>query len=252
MTETTTAATEPGGLAGALLAAQAAMHGVAKSGRNTQQGWSFVTVEDVTRAARECLTGAGLVAVYRLTADADPAAGSLDGYLHVLHPGSGEELRLAMPWPIERAGPQARRAAFSYARKQALVELLLVAEPDDPETTATTTASTSEQQVSSTHRARGSAGDPKPMSDRQRRALWAKARSKGYGDSAELGAWAAGVLGLPADGLDLSALTSTEASHLLDALDHVQVAHRSQPDGPDPEDPWAITDPGHDEQEATP
>ena len=246
MTETTTAATAPGGLAGALLAAQAAMHGVAKSGRNTQQGWSFVTVEDVTRAARECLTGAGLVAVYRLTSDADPAAGSLDGYLHVLHPGSGEELRLAMPWPIERSGPQARRAAFSYARKQALVELLLVAEPDDPETTATTTAS-DQPAASGPHRARGSA-DPKPMSDRQRRALWAKARSKGSGDSAELAVWAAGVLGLPADELDLSALTAAEASHLLDALDHAQTAHRFQPDGPDPDDPWA-RDP--DEQEGS-
>jgi hypothetical protein len=223
-------------LAGALLDAQRAMHGVVKGGRNVQQGWTFMSVEDVTRACRECLTGAGLVAVYRLTSQA-PDSVYLDGYLHVVHAASGQEMKMPMPWPVERAGPQARRAAFSYARKQALVELLLVAEPDDPETEATTSASTPAK-VSKA--ARKAPAAPQPMTDPQRRALWASARKAGYGDITELAGFAAGILGVDLDAHPdqlLGSLSKAEASQLIDALAAVKPATRSTE--PDPgDDPW--------------
>jgi ERF superfamily len=120
---------------GALLEAQRNAMAIAKTGRNTSQGWEFVTVEEVTRVAREALNDAGLVAVLRVPADAAYDPTRLDAYLHIVHPESGEEAKFPIPWGVERAGPQARRAAYAYARKQALLELLALSEPD-PETNA--------------------------------------------------------------------------------------------------------------------
>jgi hypothetical protein len=218
------------------------MPAVAKHGSNAQQGWQFVTVEDVTRAARAVLNEAGLVAVYRIAADADPAAAYLDGALHVVLAATGEEMRLPMPWPIERSGPQARRAAFSYARKQSLLELLLVAEPDDPETAAEPAAEPAASQAQGKRRKAGAVHGPSPMSDAQKRMLWVTARQAGYGDPAELAAWAAGQLGVDLDASDpqqlLGSLTRQEASTLIDQLQQVQPATRSTEPDPPGDDPW--------------
>ena len=125
---------EPNGIFAALLEAQRHADAITKSGRNTSQGWAFVTVEEVTRVAREALNRAGLVAYLRVLTPYDPHM--IDAYLALVHPASGQEALFAVPWPVERPGPQARRAAYAYARKQALLELLALSE-SDPETTAT-------------------------------------------------------------------------------------------------------------------
>lgn len=230
----------PADLLAALVTAQAHVEGVRKTGRNTSQGYAFVTVEDVTRACRAALTAAGLVAVYRLRPTSDPDPAHLDAELFVAHPASGQTLTLPMPWPVERPGPQARRAAFSYGRKQALVELLLVAEPDDPETSAD---HPHETEATPPPAARGARG-PQPMTDPQRRAIWATARKAGYGDVADLAVFAAGLFDADlstttADEL-LGSLTRAEASALIEALDKAATASRDQPTEPDPHDPWAV------------
>lgn len=128
----------PAGLWRALLAARRASKGVGKSGRNQAQGWAFVTVEDVTREALRCLNEAGLVAVLCTKPSTTDRLTELDAWLHVVHAETGEAIRFPITWPIARLNDQGLRAAYSYARKQALVELLMIAEPDDPETTAGT------------------------------------------------------------------------------------------------------------------
>ena len=122
-----------GSLWSALLEARRASQGVKKSGRNQAQGWSFVTVEDVTREGLRCLNEAGLVAVLCTNPPTDNLT-QLDAWLHVVHAETGETIRLPITWPVARQNDQGLRAAYSYARKQALVELLMIAEPDDPET----------------------------------------------------------------------------------------------------------------------
>lgn len=121
------------GIFAALLDAQRHADAITKSGRNTSQGWAFVTVEEVTRVAREALNKAGLVAFLRVLTPYDPQM--LDAVLVLVHPMSGQEALFSVPWPVDRPGPQARRAAYAYARKQALLELLALSE-SDPETTA--------------------------------------------------------------------------------------------------------------------
>lgn len=121
-----------GGIWVALLEAQRHAQAITKTGKNTAQGWTFVTVEQVTRVSREALNHAGLIAVLRVDAYDEK---HLHATLMLRHPASGQAHEFLADWPVERAGPQARRAAYAYARKQVLMELLMLAEPD-PETDA--------------------------------------------------------------------------------------------------------------------
>lgn len=231
-------------LATALLEAQQTMHGVSKTGRNQQQGWSFVTVEDVTRACRECLTSAGLTAVYRLTTDATADTTTLAGYLEVTHAATGEQLRLPMPWPIERSGPQARRAAFSYARKQALVELLLVAEPEDPETTAPTSASkpaTSKPAKPRRSTDPGERSGPPAPTEKQLKYLHTLLGQHGWNSRESALAYLAAELGREiTSSKDLSA---AEVSEVIDRLKATPKAARSGPADEPPDDPWSTEQP---------
>lgn len=117
----------------ALLRAKQAFKQPGKTGRNTSQGWAFVEAGAVLTAAETAFTDAGLVAVFAEIGDFDPHLVHLA--LTVTHPLTGEVELLPVRWPVDRAGPQARRAALSYAMKQILVGLFLVGD-SDPETHA--------------------------------------------------------------------------------------------------------------------
>lgn len=222
-----------GTLAAALLAAQRNVRPVPKSGVNTAQGWRFIEAHEVVRVARDALHAAGLVAVLRHTTTERLDLPVLDVYLEVTHAASGEVAKYPMPWPIERHGPQARRAAATYAEKEALRHLLLIAEPDDPEThsTPTTTAAAAQPRPDTRPPPRR---DPQPMTDPQRHRLWAVARTAGYGDVAELAAFTAGIIGVDLDAANpdelLRSLTTQEASSVIDALQHASVPAVDEPD----------------------
>lgn len=122
----------------ALHTAQSAIKPVTRGGVNRAQGWRFVEASAIVEAARDALTGAGLIAYMIADGPEDPDWLRLS--LRVIHVESGDAISLPMPWPVTRTGDQGRRAAFTYARKQALIELLLIADPDeDPEAHAAST-----------------------------------------------------------------------------------------------------------------
>jgi hypothetical protein len=116
-----------------LLAAQRAMPGVPRTGTNAAQGWQYVEASRLVPVAREALVGAGLAAY--LAVDPTMSTDRLLAASLVVACDTGT-LRLPAHWPIERPGPQGLRAAHTYALKQSLMDLLLVGDPDDPETTA--------------------------------------------------------------------------------------------------------------------
>lgn len=154
---------EPG-LEAALLAAQAALQPIGKTGRNTAQGWQFLEAGAISAAAREVLTAHGLT--FRLVLAGiwrDPHV--LPAALHVSHPASGESLVLDMPWPVTRPGDQGRRAAHTYALKQALIDLLGISDGPDPEQDAHPTPQVQEK--------------PKPTLDPALQKLWIKVREAG-------------------------------------------------------------------------
>jgi hypothetical protein len=204
----------------ALLTAQAAMAGVPKTGRNTAQGWAYVEAAQVIRAAREALTGAGLVAVLTLE-DYDPHI--LSAVLIVNHPASGTSLRLPMPWPIERPGPQGLRAAHTYALKQALLELLLVGD-DDPEQHATPAPPDTPRP---TRRGTTTAAD-KPTQPQTRR-MWQLVHETGMTPS-DARRWMGETIGR--DITSSTELDRAEVSILIDRLEHRAEPPQQEEDTP--------------------
>lgn len=227
---TTTSST----LAAALLDAQRNVRPVAKGGVNTAQGWRFIEAHDVVGAARDALHSAGLVAVLRHAPGERVDAPVLDVYLHVLHPASGQEMKLPMPWPIERSGPQARRAAGTYAEKEALRHLLLIPEPDDPETDA-------QQPTSSSGTTRPDAPRSGGPSDKQVRYLHVLLGQHGYSSRDSILAYLSAELGR--DIGSSADLTGQETSDIITKLKDTPKADRvTAQDAPAADDPWSVLD----------
>ena len=121
----------------AFLDAQRAIVQPGKTGSNAAQGWQFLEIGAVMSAAHTALNSAGLVHQFVETGEYDPQL--IEQTFCVVHPDSDEEQRWSIRWPVERAGPQGRRAAISYAQKQILIGLFCIGD-SDPETHAEPTS----------------------------------------------------------------------------------------------------------------
>ena len=117
----------------ALLDAQRAIIQPGKTGKNAAQGWQFLEIGAVMSAAHTALNSAGLVHQFIETGEYDPLL--IEQTFLIAHPDSDEEQRWSIRWPVERPGPQGRRAAISYAQKQILIGLFCIGD-SDPETHA--------------------------------------------------------------------------------------------------------------------
>jgi hypothetical protein len=164
-------------------------------------------------------------AEHRLTSSSEVPLHLLDGYLEVHHPASGEVMRLPMPWPIDRAGPQARRAAFTYATKQSLLQLLAIPEPDDPETAA---GGGGERDGRQAHPAAVRTHPTREQVATLRRLLV----DAGYADPDRAREWAATTLGR--DVTDAADLSAGEVDQLLTSLAGVVRGARDTATGDDP------------------
>ncbi|MQA76276.1 MAG: hypothetical protein GEU88_18420, partial [Solirubrobacterales bacterium] len=132
------------GLLGKLLAAQAAAHGVAKRGRNTDQRYEYARADDVIAEARRALHGAGLVGYLRFSEPAlEPTrskSGSegmlctLAGAVCIADPESGETLEVpAFGAGIDYPGDKAVYKAQTGAAKYGYAAALCLAFDEDPE-----------------------------------------------------------------------------------------------------------------------
>ena len=216
----------------ALLAAQRAVRPVGRDARNPQQGWAYRSVDALLTAGRQALVDAGVLTVLR---EAHPPvlSGTLlqQEFVLVCTGPAGDEYRHPVTaWLDVRGGAaQALGSLQSYAWKMALVGLLAIAYADDDPDGHPLPV----DQPATKKRATPS----RPASDRQKKLLWVRAKERGYADSKELAAWAAGHLGVvDVDQVDLSALTAQECSALIDALADVPTATRHTDPG---DDPWA-------------
>lgn len=117
------------GLAGALLAFQAAAPTLAKDGRNPHFNSRFTPLDTIVETIQPLLAEHGLVWVALPCRD-DDGAPALEYQL--IHAATGELLRGRMPLLLTKQDPQGFGSALTYARRYALTAVLnLVADEDD-------------------------------------------------------------------------------------------------------------------------
>ena len=242
-------------LTGALVEALATMREPHKSGRADTGtfGYSYLTLPDLSALVRAAFAEHGLAFIQQAQVDERHVTVTTS----VLH-SSGETFQTApLTLTARGLGPQDIGSVITYARRYQLAALVGLSGSDDDDAAAPQAAVGADAPATPSRGRAGSKGkaastptappvEPsgraivKPMTDAQRRRLWAQARAVGYGDKADLTMWAAGILDRPH--LDLHELSTQDASVLIDALTSVQTATREKPTQP-VEDEWTLPPP---------
>lgn len=124
-------------LAGALVAAQAAMPAVDKDGTNPHFKSSFVTLGHLIAKVRPVLNDHGIMVAQFPSSHSDTGAPTL---VTLLIHESGERIEYEAPLLLPKNDPQGFGSAMTYARRYALASALGISDQEDDDGNAATPA----------------------------------------------------------------------------------------------------------------
>lgn len=162
-----------GKIADALCAAQAELPAAIKGSTNPHLKNKYADLNAIYEAARDTLAKHGLAVVQTM----QPTDGSKAHVRTTLLHKSGEWIAGELVMPLDRSGgPQGMGSAITYARRYSLSAIIgIVTEEDDDGNAAQGRGKAAQAKVKQV-RQEAAAANPDPMSDSQRKRMFAMAR----------------------------------------------------------------------------